>query len=176
MMRAARLALATLLCVALATNAFGLELKTRFATVEYERPEDLRTFNKKLRLGSFSFLFGKRNQLTVEEEVGSKVDKLNGRVQEILEMFPRRLRYKIVLVPSRGEVQQVYRRQYGTNVDFIAFYAPETDTVYVSVSDIKLTVLAHELAHVVINHYFENAPPVKIHEVLAQYVEAQMEL
>ena len=96
-------------------------------------------------------------------------------VQEILEMYPAKLRFTITLLPSKKEVQEQYRQQYDRDVEFIAFYAPETDTVYVSVKDIDLHVFAHELAHVIIDHYFNRAPPVKIHEVLAQYVETQIE-
>ena len=61
-----------------------------------------------------------------------------------------------------------------SDVDFIAFYSPKTKTVYFSLKDLYLKVFAHELAHAVIDHYFEKAPPTKIHEMLAQYVENQL--
>jgi len=45
--------------------------------------------------------------------------------------------------------EKIYRRE-GTH---IAFYSPEKNTVFISVEDVGLKVFAHELAHVVIEHY-----------------------
>jgi len=64
--------------------------------------------------------------------------------------------------------------RYGLTVDYVAFYAPRDKVVYVSVDDADLSVLAHELTHVILDHYFGIAPPVKIHEVLAQFVEEHL--
>jgi predicted metal-dependent peptidase len=90
-------------------------------------------------------------------------------------MYPRTLNFRIMLLSTDTEVQQAYRSRYGKSVDYIAFYAPKDKTVYISVDDIRLGVLAHELAHVVIEHYFLNSPPNKIHEVLAQFVETHLQ-
>jgi hypothetical protein len=46
--------------------------------------------------------------------------------------------------------------------------------MYLSIRDVKLRVIAHEIGHVVVDHYFDVPPPVKIHEVLAQFAETHI--
>jgi len=78
------------------------------------------------------------------------------------------------MLPSDEEVQAVYKKKYREDVDFIAFYSPRDKTIFVSVPDTNLGVLAHEIAHAVIDLYYGRATPLKIHEVLAQYVESHL--
>jgi hypothetical protein len=152
----------------------GYELKTQYATVVYEKEEQLRTFNREVSLGSLSYLLRNRKSITVEDEVRNKLDVIIDKVQTILDMYPGGLNFRIILLSTDAEVRKAYRDRYGSSVDYIAFYAPRDKTVFISVADIRLGVLAHELAHVVINHYFLNSPPRKINEVLAQFVETHL--
>ena len=156
------------------TGADAANLETRYASVIYEDIELLQIFHRKVKLGGIRFSFGQRVNTNLPGEVRKKINQLNGRVQEILEMKPHNMRFRIVLLPNRKEVQKIYKEQYNRKVDFIAFYSPLDKTVYLSVKDLRLRVYVHEVAHAVIDHYFEIAPPVKIHEMLAQYVEAKI--
>ncbi len=151
----------------------GYELKTQYATIIYEKEEQLQQFNKRVSLGSLSYLNPKRNKnsITVVDKVKNKLDVIVERVKTILDMFPGDLKFRIMLLPSDANIQKIYRYKYQKSVDYIAFYSPEEKTIFISVNDIKLEVLAHELAHVILDHYFAVSPPVKIHEVLAQFVE-----
>lgn len=159
-----------LLATAPATAA---EIHSRIATLSYDRIELLRQFNKKVRLGGGFFSFG-GSAANVDDEVRKKLDQFGGRVQEILEMRPDKFHFKVVLLPNSKAVDQVYAEQFRLTKGFIAFFSPKTDTIYVSVEDVRPKVFAHELAHAVIHHYFHRAPPTKIHELLAQYVESQL--
>ncbi len=154
---------------------WALEMSTRYVTIQYEYEEQLLRFNDEIILGSLSYLMQGRKALTIDEEVRNKVDVIVERVESILEMYPRKLRFRIVLLDNAKEVQRVYREMYGRDSMFIAFYSPKKKTVYLSVRDIELTVLAHELAHVIIDSYYNAVTPVKIHEVLAQYVTEHLE-
>jgi len=155
-------------------KAHSAELQTSYATLIYSDNVQLKAFNKKVRLGGLRFSFSKSSVVKLEAEVEQKINQICGRVQEILEMTPKDLNFRIQLLPDSREVQKIYQRQYQRKVDFIAFYSPRTKTVYFSVKDLRLRVFAHEIAHAVLDHYFENPPPVKIHEMLAQYVEKQL--
>jgi len=155
--------------------ANGLEVKTRNASVIYEKEDLLRKFNRNVRLGSLSYAARNRTSITVEDEVRNKVDVILERVKAVLVMFPGNLNFTIILLQSDTDVQKVYTGKFGKKVDFISFYAPRDKTVYISVDDVRLGVLAHELAHVVIDFYYETPTPVKIHEVLAQFVESHLE-
>lgn len=155
--------------------ADGLEFKTRNASVIYEKEDLLRKFNRNVRLGSLSYAVRNRTSITVEDEVRNKVDVILERVKTVLAMFPRNLNFIIILLPSDTDVQKVYTDKFGKKVDFISFYAPRENIVYISVDDVRLGVLAHELAHVVIDFYYETPTPAKVHEVLAQFVESHLE-
>lgn len=163
-----------LCCSLLSAEAFGAELKTQYTTLVYEKDELLRDFNHAVSLGSLNHLLRSRKSITADDEIKNKIDVLIERIQTVLDMRPRELKFRIVLLPTDTEVQKVYRSKYGTQADFIAFYSQREKTIYLSVSDIRLGVLAHELAHMIIDHYFGVPPPVKIHEVLAQFVEEHL--
>src|SRR5512135_210208 len=162
------------LLVATATVALASELKTHHATIAYDKEELLRKFNRRVSLGSLSYLLRNRRSITADDEVRNKVDVLVERVEAVLDMFPRDLKFRIVLLSTETEVQRAYKNKYGAAVDYISFYSPREKTVYVSVDDIRVGVLAHELAHVILDFYFGVSPPVKIHEVLAQFVETHL--
>ena len=154
--------------------ASGRELKTRFAMIAYSNEDHLRTFNKEVSLGSLSYLLKDKKSFTVQDEIKEKIDVIVERVEAILEMFPKDAAFTISLLPSDEEVQAVYKKKYRKDVDFIAFYSPRDKTIFVSVPDMNLGVLAHEIAHAVIDLYYGRATPSKIHEVLAQYVESHL--
>ncbi len=166
--------LAGFLLVAPAAAAFGAELKTQYTTITYDKEDRLRKFNSEVSLGSLSYLLRNRKSITFEDEVKNKIDVLVERVEAILDMFPGRLRFRIVLLSTESDVRRVYKNKYGAVVDYISFYSPREKTMYVSVDDVRIGVLAHEMTHVILDFYFGVSPPVKVHEVLAQFVETHL--
>ncbi len=152
----------------------GFELQTRYTTISYGNEEHLRRFNKEIVLGSLSYLLRNRTSITLNDEIRNKIDILVERVEAILEMYPKNVKFTISLLPSEDDVRETYQRKYGRRVDFISFYSPRDKTIFVSIKDIDLAVLAHETAHAIIDIYYGRTTPTKIHEVLAQYVEAHL--
>jgi hypothetical protein len=152
------------------------EIASRYATIQYDRPELLKQFNNELLLGSLSQLMRSKKSVTWEDDVKNKVDVIVERVVAILDMRPADIRFKIVLLPTETEVQQVFKAKYNKKVDFIAFYAPRERIVYISVNDIRIGVFAHELAHMIIDLFYGIATvtPITVHEVLAQFVETHL--
>jgi hypothetical protein len=165
-------AVLTLLLLAWTAPAIGIELQSRFATLDYQKSADLNRLNKVLREG-FSFGFGGGGAVKVEAEIRNRLDQFAGRVQEILDMHPNDFHYRLCLLPDSRAVNARYAAEYHKQPGFIAYFSPKSDTIYLSLDDLERTVIVHELAHAVIHHYFNQAPPVKIHELLAQYVENQ---
>jgi len=90
-----------------------------------------------------------------------RVDELVERVEDLLDMYPSRLHFDIILVPryTGGE---------------IAFYSHKTRSITVAVDRVTDGVLAHEIAHAVICHYFPVPPPERTQEILAQYVDRHL--
>ena len=152
------------------------EISSRYATIQYDRVELLKQFNSELLLGSLSHLMRSKKSITWEDEVKNKVDIIVERVVAVLDMRPADIRFRLVLLPTEVEVQQVFKAKYNRKVDFIAFYAPKEKIVYVSVNDIRIGVFAHELGHMVIDLFYgiNTVTPITVHEVLAQFVETHL--
>lgn len=151
------------------------ELSSDNFRLTYASDEVLEDFHDNVVFGKSFFLFGGKSSLTLEEQVQNKISSIITKVQTILEMFPEQLFFNIVLFDSEKEVQAVYKKEYGMVVPYIAFYSPMSDTIYISTDNVTLRVFAHEMAHDVISHYFNKQPAVKIHELMAQFVEAHIE-
>ena len=158
----------------MASLSFGHEIKTRYVTITYETKAHLHEFNDKLYLGRLKCLLKKRRALTIEDEVKNKIDLIIEKAETVLEIFPNTLKFKINLVPSPKEVQKAYYNIYSKKVDYIAFYSPGKNTVFYSVKHAKIRVVSHEIGHVIVQHYFKITPPVKIHELLAQFTETHI--
>ncbi len=86
-------------------------------------------------------------------------------------MFPDKMLITLVLLPDDDDVSDVYKIKYGKKQDNIAFYSLSEKTIYISVDDTNLRVLAHEMGHAVTDLYFKVRPPYKIHELMAQFAE-----
>jgi len=173
-MRISSVLLACSFILILFSPSSGHELKTRYTTITYNSEEHLRKFNKEISLGSLSYILRNKKSFTIDDEIRDKIDVIVERVEAILEMFPKEVKFSISLLPAEEEVQGIYKKKYGKHVDFIAFYSPRDKVIFVSVKGIDLGILAHEIAHAIIDLYYGVTTPSKIHEVLAQYVESHL--
>lgn len=161
-----------LLCVVLTPSAFAVEAKSRYVTLQYSDKRLLREFNNKLIIGrKLTSMMRKKNVETVEDEVLAKVDLVVEKTQVVLDMFPDKIHITLVLLPDDDDVTDMYKKTYGKRQNNIAYYSLSQKTIYISVDDTKLRVLAHELGHAVTDQYFEVRPPYKIHELMAQFAE-----
>jgi hypothetical protein len=147
-----------------ASGCSGGELKTHHVTIVYPSWKYLSQFEEKISAGNYT-----------RDSTAITLDSIIRRVETLLEMFPRDLKFTIVLLPTSKDVQRVYAGKYGRSPDYIAFYSPCDNTVFLSVRDLRVGVLAHELSHVVVDKFFRISPPYKIHELLAQYVETHFD-
>ncbi len=152
-------------------NLSAREQKSRYATISYANNELLQEFNDNLRLNRKLNFAMRKNVVTVADEALAKVDIIIEKVQIVLDMFPDFYHVRLVLLPDEDDVARVYKRKYGKRVDHIAYYSLSEKTIYISVDDLRLRVLAHEIGHSVVDHYFKVRPPYNIHELMAQFAE-----
>lgn len=151
------------------------ELKTRYALVTYENQDLLREFNDNLRIGYKLYQYVKRRaNYTLTDEVKNKIDVVLEKVEVVLDMFPRNVSFNIVLLPDDEDIRKIHQNVYHSNASYIAFFSPKKNTVYLSVDDVNLRVLAHEFGHVIVENYFDISPPPKMHELLAQFAAANI--
>lgn len=157
-----------------ATAVYGLEIKTHYATIIYEGEEQITKFNK-MSLRSLARQMNSEKAITSHDEIKEKLDTVLEKVESMLHLFLPDLKFRIVLLSSAAEVQSIYESRYGISVQYVAFYSPRDKTLLISVDDINLHILAHELTHVIIDHYFHQHTPTAIHEAVAQYVDSHID-
>lgn len=114
-------------------------------------------------------------ETTVSDEICYRLDKLFNRVKEVLNMYPKIPKVNIRIFRDRVELNDEYYRLLGKITDFRSFYINKHNTIYTSEVDMEDSVMIHEMAHVVIDHYFAVIPPEKVSEILASYVDSHLE-
>ena len=140
------------LCLSNATAAHAMEFSTKYSMIHYSEYNEMDDFL--WRLGGERIDFLNNAQLA-----SSRVDRIVDRVQAILGVIPRDLRFKIYL--KRGRLEG----------DKEAYYDHKTKSIYVSVDSVSQGVLAHEISHAIIDTYFPASSPDKIKEIISQYVD-----
>ncbi len=156
----------------LAATLQAQEQSSRYATLSYSDNGVLREFNDNLRLNrKLNYSKRKKNVTTVADEVLAKTDIIIEKVQVVLDMFPNKYHIRLVVLADSSDVGAVYKKHYGKRVDHIAYYSLSEKTIYISADDANLRVLAHEVGHSVVDHFFKVRPPYNIHELMAQFAE-----
>lgn len=77
----------------------------------------------------------------------------------------------IQFLPDAAAVDSVFSKYSGRHMHERSFYFHEKNIIYISVQDLELGILGHEIAHAIISHYFVVPPPMKVQEVLCGYVD-----
>ncbi|MFT5726111.1 MAG: hypothetical protein ACI8PB_000229 [Desulforhopalus sp.] len=148
------------------------QLQSRYVTVRYSNKQLLHDFNDELVLNrKLRYYLRKKNIVTVQDEVIAKLDVLIEKAEVVLDMFPSNLHITVVLLGKRKDVANMYKSKYGKKANHIAYYSLKEKTIYISVNDTKLRVIAHEIGHAIVDHYFKVRPPYNIHELMAQFTE-----
>ena len=176
-----RLVFITVLFLVLCSpDAFAEEhlFHSKLVTIRYNDYQLLEEFEKKIRPGSFARAM---NTIFLGEKLVSKdaslaefLDTLFKRVQQILDMPLPTRRVHIRLLRDQEEISKVYASIMGKPTKSPAFYWKTTNTIYLQTKKLSIGILAHEMGHAVIDHYFVIRPPPKIAEMLTQYVDKEI--
>ncbi len=75
------------------------------------------------------------------------------------------------IFPDQQSLSDEYRAMFQSDFTERSFYFHETNTLYVSAADLTVGIIVHEIAHVVMSHYFVVPPSAKLQEILSGYVE-----
>lgn len=170
--RLCRLLLAGLICLLLADTAVAAYRSRYINRLIYNSVEDLHEFNDNLTLTrQLSAMAHQKSPATIEEEVLAKLDIVIEKVEVVLDMFPNNLAITVRILADRAAVSGVYRQKYNRKVDYVAYYSLSENTIYFSAYDTSIRVVAHEIAHAIVDHFFEVRPPYNMHELMAQFAE-----
>lgn len=151
----------------------------RIVTIQHRDEDQIRDLNKKINL---EFLDKKHVNLTLPDgkhglynQLEAKLEAILKKVQFLLDTHPRkRIHFAIQIYPNQEELGQYYINQYGFGAPPLAFYDADEDTVYISLKDIDEKILAHEIAHMLIDQSFHVTLPTQVQEILAQYVDMHL--
>jgi len=149
---------------------------SNFFIVYYDPSANLEDLKKHLTKRPLYFDQAARyGEVTISREICQRLDKLYNRVQDVLDMHPKTPRIKIKIFKDRGGLSAEFVKIFGKPGDLKSFYVYKRNTIYTSESDIEDSVIIHEMAHAIIDHYFSVIPPEIVGEILAAYVDAHLE-
>ncbi len=106
--------------------------------------------------------------------VKDKMDSLYERVQEILGMRKRIKKVTVKILPNTEAIRELLVRNFRIEHAVRAWYVFELNTIFVNAKDINEGVLAHEMAHAIIDNYLTVRPPRETAEILARYVDQHL--
>ncbi len=154
-------------------------IKSIYFIVKYKPDANLKKIEKKLRRRHF-FVSGLKKPksfgATIEQKIAYRLDRLMKRAQEILAMNPKNMRrVYIYIFKKRKDVIKAYYKLTGKKVRIKSFYTHRYKTIIISEKDISDSILAHEIGHVIVDHYFLIKPPPKVRELLSNYVDLHLE-
>ena len=157
-----------------ACDGWSKSVGTKYANICYSNDKSLQRFTKGIGKESSFFSDGSEKD---PSKAGKKVDSLVERVSSLLDMYPFDLYININVYQNHNEIERAYIRMTTLGVFEripVAFYSHKSRTIHVSVENISAGILAHEIAHAVINFYFPEPPPERMQEILAQYVDKHL--
>lgn len=99
------------------------------------------------------------------------IDAVYSEVCDILDIHVYDFKGNICFVSGRAQVREAAREHRIFSFSQASFYIHETATIYISLKDLTLGMLGHEMGHAIISHYFVVPPPAKVQEVLCGYIE-----
>lgn len=151
-------------------------IESNYFTVYYRPGTNLERIERRLSRRTSYFGHGEiSDDAAIGDKIGYKLDVLFRRVKEILDMFPNIPKLKIKIFNTREELNEEYFKIFKTRENFKSFYIYKYNTIYTSEEDISDSVIAHEMGHAIVDHYFAIIPPGKVAEVLASYVDMHLE-
>jgi hypothetical protein len=144
--------------------------------IEYEQGVDISRLESKLDLTSIDVRGFRRNLigLSPSKRLSEKVEIITRKVKQILNMYPIGYEVQIKVFKDRQALKQCYKEIFGRRKSRVSFYVYKHNTIYTSQEGISEHILAHELAHSIMDHYFVILPPEDIAETLAMYVDTHL--
>jgi len=157
-------------------NAVWVFTTSNYFIIYYHPDADLEKIKKELDRRPLYFDQAARyGDVSTLGEICYRLDKLFNRVRETLDVYPKAPKTKIMICKDRPELNEEYFKLIGKRGDVKAFYVHKLNTIYASEDDMEDSVMIHEMAHAVIDHYFPVMMPERAREILASYVDAHLE-
>jgi hypothetical protein len=153
-------------------------LETKYTVIQYQSAGDMHKLNARIQYGESHWglksLFSSGQSNDGETVVADKVDAVFEKVQDILGMRRKMNKVMIQIYQNKDQLHAAYQSIYGGVCRIRAWYRFRNNTVYLNLNDLHEGMLAHELAHAVIDNYLTVRPPRATAEILARYVDRHL--
>jgi hypothetical protein len=103
------------------------------------------------------------------------MDALYLEVSDILGMHVYSFHGNIEIYPDQTAVGRIFQHYAQRDFSERSFYSHEKNTIYISLADLTLGMIGHEISHAVQANYFVVPPPSKVQEILSGYVEYSLQ-
>jgi len=152
-------------------------IESVYFTISHKPAANLKKVERKLRQRRFyvSGEMKRPSSSAVEEKIAYRMDILFNKAKDVLNMKPRVEKINVMVFKNRRELNNEYYKIFKDKRDIVSFYVFKHNTIYTNESDISDTVMAHEMGHAIVDHYFVMRPPERIREVLSKYVDEHLD-
>ena len=155
------------------------KIETGHAIIRYQTPEDLGKFDDSVDYSpgewGITKFFSREKSDALPDRLKKKVDALYERAMEMLDMRKRLRKVTIDIYHDKKQLHAAYTRIYKKDgCPYRAWYIYENNTIYVNANDLTEGMLAHEMAHSIIDHFLIIRPPEATAEILARYVDGHL--
>ena len=142
----------------------------------YRAEVDLKKFDRKVKVRWLKG--GKRlrgiSGLSLAGAVVFKLDVIRMNVERILDMYPRQWLVGLHVIKDKAGVREIMRKRFRKDAGHLAFYSRGDKNIYVAANRANENIVAHEIAHAIIDQKLGSAVPSTVHEILARYVDAHL--
>lgn len=149
-------------------------LETRYTIIHYQCLKDLAKFCATVKCDpndwGVKVLLNGRPSVIIKDIVAQKTDGLFEKVQAMLGMRKKINKINISIYNNKEQLHEAYARLFQEECSIRAWYYHGNNMVSVNIHDLDESVLAHELAHAIVDHYLLVRPPRPTAEIIARYI------
>ena len=155
------------------------QIESKHVIIQYKQFEDVQKFDENIDYSpdgwSLSNFFSSADPQNPARSVTRKMDGIFKKVQKILDMRGEIKKVTIKVYPNREQLHKAYFAITGEKCNYRAWYIFEINTIYINNDDVHEGIIAHEMAHSIIDHYFSVRPPRAMAEILSRYVDQHLD-
>jgi hypothetical protein len=150
---------------------------TKYTILEFNSTEDITAFNDAIAFeahNSLTSIFNSPTLIDIKTDLARKIDLLFEKVRLILDMRKPMKKVTIRVHSNDEQLKDSFQKTFKQQDSPRGWYLFENNTIYLNVQDVHEGMLAHELGHAIIDHYFAVKPPRATAEILAKYVDRHL--
>lgn len=155
----------------------GAQVTTKHLRLFFNNEEDVEKFGKEIDFStgnSLSSIFSSSSSRDIENQLIVKLDALFEKVQLLLDMRKSMTKIRVNVYSNSDQLAEAYQQVFKRGGEARGWYVYEYNTIYLNAMDVHEGMLAHELAHAIIDHFFAARPPRATAEILATYVDKHL--